>query len=174
MHRARDEREARLLAALNHPHIAAIYGIEDAGSTRALVMELAEGPTLLERMSQGPIPVDEALDVARQMSEALEYAHERGIVHRDLKPANVKVTPEGEVKLLDFGPGEGPRRRRRAAQGRFLAVPDAVAPGHAGRRHPGHRVLHVAGAGVTARARFNANGVLSAQLSAISWRRDRQ
>ncbi|MEE8218231.1 MAG: protein kinase, partial [Vicinamibacteria bacterium] len=100
---ARFEREARLLAALNHPHIAAIYGIEDAGSTHALVMELAEGPTLSERIAEGPMPVDEAMDVARQMAEALEYAHERGIVHRDLKPANVKLTPEGEVKLLDFG-----------------------------------------------------------------------
>ena len=100
---ARFEREARLLAALNHPHIAAIYGVEDMGATHALVMELAEGPTLQERIAEGPMPVDEALDVARQMAGALEYAHEHGIVHRDLKPANVKVTPEGEVKLLDFG-----------------------------------------------------------------------
>jgi Tol biopolymer transport system component len=100
---ARFQREARLLAALNHPHIAAIYGLEEAGSSRALVMEVAEGSTLLERLAQGPIPVDEALPIARQMAEALEYAHEKGIVHRDLKPANVKVTPDGEVKLLDFG-----------------------------------------------------------------------
>jgi len=100
---ARFEREARLLAALNHPHIAAIYGLEDAGASRALVMEVAEGSTLLARLAQGPIPVDEALPIARQMAGALEYAHEKGIVHRDLKPANVKVTPDGEVKLLDFG-----------------------------------------------------------------------
>jgi Tol biopolymer transport system component len=100
---ARFEREARLLAALNHPHIAAIYGVEEHGETRALVMELAEGPTLLDRLAQGPIPVDEALDLARQMAEALEYAHEKGIVHRDLKPANVNATRDGDVKLLDFG-----------------------------------------------------------------------
>jgi len=100
---ARFEREARLLAALNHPHIAAIYCIEDGGSSPALVMELAEGPTLSERIAAGPLPLDELLDLARQMAEALEYAHERGIVHRDLKPANVKLTPEGDVKLLDFG-----------------------------------------------------------------------
>ena len=100
---ARFEREARLLAALNHPHIAAIHGLEETGSTPALVMEMAEGSTLRERLTRGAIPVDEALDVARQMAEALEYAHEKGIIHRDLKPANVMVTPEGEVKLLDFG-----------------------------------------------------------------------
>jgi eukaryotic-like serine/threonine-protein kinase len=100
---ARFEREAQLLAALNHPHIAAIYGLEESGGTRALVMELVEGPTLAERILQGPIAVDEALPLARQVAEALEYAHERGIVHRDLKPANLKVTPDGAVKVLDFG-----------------------------------------------------------------------
>ncbi len=100
---ARFEREAQFLAALNHPNIAAIYGLEDSDSTRALVIELVEGPTLAERISQGPIPADEALPIARQIAEALEYAHERGIVHRDLKPANVKITPEGVVKVLDFG-----------------------------------------------------------------------
>jgi serine/threonine-protein kinase len=96
---ARFEREAKILASLNHPGIAAIYGVED----RALVMELVEGPTLAERMAQGPIPVEEALPIARQIAEALEYAHERNIVHRDLKPANVKITPEARVKVLDFG-----------------------------------------------------------------------
>jgi sugar lactone lactonase YvrE len=100
---ARFEREARLLAALNHPHIAALYGIEEQGAVRALVMEVAEGPTLLELLKRGAIPPDDALPMARQMAEALEYAHEKGIVHRDLKPANVKVTTGGEVKLLDFG-----------------------------------------------------------------------
>src|SRR5260221_6178785 len=92
-------REARVLASLNHPHIAAIYGVEE----RALVMELVEGPTLAERIAQGPIPLEEALPIARQIAEALEYAHEKAIVHRDLKPANIKVTPEGRVKVLDFG-----------------------------------------------------------------------
>src|SRR3974377_1189207 len=96
---ARFTREAQVLASLNHPNIAAIYGVEE----RALVMELVEGPTLAERISQGPMPVDEALPIARQIAEALEYAHERGIVHRDLKPANVKITPDGTLKVLDFG-----------------------------------------------------------------------
>src|SRR5437660_3354559 len=92
---ARFTREAQVLAALNHPNIAAIYGVED----RALVMELVEGETLAERIAAGLIPLDEALPVALQIAEALEYAHERGIVHRDLKPANIKLTPEGKVKV---------------------------------------------------------------------------
>jgi hypothetical protein len=96
---ARFSREAQVLASLNHPHIAALYGLEE----RALVMELVPGPTLAERISQGPIPLDEALSFAKQIAEALEYAHERGVVHRDLKPANIKITPEGVVKVLDFG-----------------------------------------------------------------------
>ncbi|HEX4544465.1 MAG TPA: protein kinase [Candidatus Acidoferrum sp.] len=100
---ARFEREAQFLAALNHPNIAAIYGLEDSGATRALVIELVEGPTVADRVAQGAIPVEEALPIARQIAEALEYAHERGIVHRDLKPANVKIKPDGTVKVLDFG-----------------------------------------------------------------------
>ena len=92
-------REARVLASLNHPHIAAIYGVED----RALVMELVEGPTLAERIAQGPIPLEETLPIARQIAEALEYAHEKGVVHRDLKSANVKLTADGQAKVLDFG-----------------------------------------------------------------------
>jgi eukaryotic-like serine/threonine-protein kinase len=100
---ARFQREAKLLASLSHPNIAAIYGFEDSGSTRALVMEMVEGPTLADRIRTGPIPTDETLRIARQIADALEYAHERGIVHRDLKPANVKVTQDDAVKVLDFG-----------------------------------------------------------------------
>jgi eukaryotic-like serine/threonine-protein kinase len=100
---ARFQREAKVLASLSHPNIATIYGLEDSGSTRALVMELVEGPTLADRIKQGPIPVDEAVRIARQIADALEYAHERGIIHRDLKPANVKVTNDDAVKVLDFG-----------------------------------------------------------------------
>jgi len=100
---ARLEREAHLLASLNHPNIAAIHGLEESNGVRALVMELVDGPTLAERIAQGPIPIDEALPIARQIAEALEYAHERGIIHRDLKPANVKLTGDGSVKVLDFG-----------------------------------------------------------------------
>ncbi len=100
---ARFQREAKVLASLNHPSIASIYGLEDSGSTHALVMELVEGPTLGDRIRSGPIPIDEALRIGKQICEALEYAHERGIVHRDLKPANVKVTADDAVKVLDFG-----------------------------------------------------------------------
>ncbi len=100
---ARFEREAQLLAQLQHPNIASIYGLEESGGVRALVMELVEGEDLSERLKRGPLPVDEALAVARQIAEALEAAHEKGIVHRDLKPANVKLTSEGKVKVLDFG-----------------------------------------------------------------------
>jgi len=101
---ARFERECRLLASLNHPHVASVLGLEDAGGAPALVMELVEGPTLAERIAKdGAIALPEALALARQVAEAVEYAHERGIVHRDLKPGNVKLTPEGAVKVLDFG-----------------------------------------------------------------------
>jgi serine/threonine protein kinase len=99
----RFRREAQVLASLNHPHIGAIYGFEDSGGVHALVMELVQGPTLADRIARGAIPVDEALPVAREIAEALEAAHDRGIIHRDLKPANIKVTPEGNVKVLDFG-----------------------------------------------------------------------
>jgi Tol biopolymer transport system component len=99
----RFEREARLLAQLNHPNIAHIYGMEASGETRALVMELVEGPTLAERLEAGPLPFKESLSFALQIAQALEEAHEKGIVHRDLKPQNVKLTPEGKVKVLDFG-----------------------------------------------------------------------
>jgi serine/threonine-protein kinase len=100
---ARFQREAEVLAALNHQNIANIYGVERAGSTTALVMELVEGSTLAERIARGPLRLHEALAIAKQIAEALESAHERGIVHRDLKPANVKVRDDGTVKVLDFG-----------------------------------------------------------------------
>jgi serine/threonine protein kinase len=100
---ARFEREAQVLASLNHSHIAHIHGLEEANGTRALVMELVEGPTLAERIAQRPIPLEEILPTAKQIAEALEYAHERGIIHRDLKPGNIKLTPDGQVKILDFG-----------------------------------------------------------------------
>jgi serine/threonine protein kinase len=101
--RTRFRREAELLATLNHPHIAAVYGLEEAGGLTALVLELVEGPTLADRLTQGAIPLDEALPIARQIAEALEAAHEKGIIHRDLKPANIKLRPDGTVKVLDFG-----------------------------------------------------------------------
>ncbi len=100
---ARFTREAQILASLNHPNIAAIYGIEEAEGTRALVLELVEGPTLADRIAKGPIPLDEALPIAKQIAEALEAAHEAGVIHRDLKPANVKVKDDDTVKVLDFG-----------------------------------------------------------------------
>jgi Tol biopolymer transport system component len=99
----RFKREAQILASLNHHNIAAIYGFEQSNGVQALVLELVEGPTLADRMAQGPIPVDEALSIARQIAEALEAAHEQRIIHRDLKPANVKLRPDGTVKVLDFG-----------------------------------------------------------------------
>ena len=99
----RFEREAKVLASLNHPNIGHIYGLEEAEGQKALVLELVEGPTLAERIKQGPIPVDEALPIAKQIAEALEAAHEQGIIHRDLKPANIKVKDDGTVKVLDFG-----------------------------------------------------------------------
>ena len=100
---SRFKREAELLASLNHPNIAAIYGFEDTSSTTALVLELVEGATLADRLARGPLPIDQSLDIARQLADALDAAHERGIVHRDLKPANIAITPNGTVKVLDFG-----------------------------------------------------------------------
>src|SRR5438876_7404249 len=100
---ARFKREAQVLASLNHPNIASIYGLEESNGFMALAMELVEGPTLADRLVSGPIPIDETLTIARQIAAALEAAHERSIIHRDIKPANIKVTDDATVKVLDFG-----------------------------------------------------------------------
>ena len=100
---ARFEREAKLLASLNHPNIAAIYGLEEHAGTHFLVLELIEGDTLGDRLNRGAIPLEDSLKLALQMADALEAAHDKGVIHRDLKPANIKVTPEGQLKVLDFG-----------------------------------------------------------------------
>jgi serine/threonine protein kinase/Tol biopolymer transport system component len=130
---SRFQREARVLASLNHPHIAAIYGLEESGGVSAIAMELVEGPTLADRLERGRIPVPEALAIAKQIAEALEYAHEKGIVHRDLKPANVKLRPDGVVKVLDFGlakaidPKEAPTATATGA-GVVMGTPAYMAP----------------------------------------------
>src|SRR5262245_54396358 len=100
---ARLEREARTLASLNHPNIAAIHGLETVDERKFIVMELVEGETLAARIKRGPIPLDETLEIARQLVHALEAAHDKNIIHRDLKPANIKVTRENKVQVLDFG-----------------------------------------------------------------------
>ena len=100
---ARFEREATVLASMRHPHIGAIYGIEDSDDVTALVMELVEGEDLSQRLERGPLAVAEALTIARQIAEALDAAHEQGIVHRDLKPANIRLQRDGTAKVLDFG-----------------------------------------------------------------------
>ena len=126
---SRFDREARLLASIDHPNIASVYGLEQLDGQPFLVMELVEGEDLAERLSRGPIPLHDALPFARQIAEALEAAHERGIVHRDLKPANVRLTPDGRVKVLDFGLAKLPGREAVApssssAQAVTLAHPD--------------------------------------------------
>ena len=144
---ARFRREAQVLASLNHPNIAHVYGLEQSDGVQALVMELVEGPTLADRISRGPVPVDDALAIAKQIAEALEAAHEQGIIHRDLKPANIKLRPDGTVKVLDFGIGEGARTDGHTGR-RDSITHDHVARhddwrGHAAR----HGRLHVAGTG---------------------------
>jgi eukaryotic-like serine/threonine-protein kinase len=121
-HVARFEREAQILASLNHPNIAAIYGVEHADGARALVLEFVDGPTLADRLAHGPLPIDEALSIARQIAEALRAAHEQGIIHRDLKPANVKIRPDGTVKVLDFGLAKLTQAQRVTVSGQRSAV----------------------------------------------------
>ena len=131
---ARFDREARTLAALNHPHIAQIHGFETAGGTPALVMEFVEGPTLDERIARGALPIDDAIIIARQIADALEAAHGQGIVHRDLKPANIKIRPDGTVKVLDFGlakalePIQGSGPISQAASGGMTHSPTITSP----------------------------------------------
>jgi hypothetical protein len=137
------QREARLLASLNHPHLAQLYSLEQDDNLHFLIMELVPGPTLAQRLEMGPLPLADALQLARQLAEALEAAHEQGVIHRDLKPANVKVTPEGRVKVLDFGlakliPAAGPTPRADPAitqEGFVLGTPAYMSPeqarGHA-------------------------------------------
>ena len=127
---ARFQREAQVLASLNHPNIASIYGLEESAGVRALVMELVEGSTLADQLQHGAVGLDEALGIARQIADGLEYAHERGIIHRDLKPANVKVRPDGTVKILDFGLAkalESPTGSASSSSGRRL--PEGSAEG---------------------------------------------
>ena len=144
---ARFSREAQTLASLNHPNIAHVYGLEGTG----LVMELVDGEDLAERLSRGPMPIDEALPVATQIVEALEAAHERGIVHRDLKPANIKVRARRRREGAGFRTGEsaGPRQRVRASRRQFAddAEPDVQVERVATRDYSRHRRIHVARAG---------------------------
>src|SRR5499426_1487081 len=123
---ARFKREAQLLASLNHPNIGAIYGFEDSDGVQALVLELVEGPTLADRIAEGPLPLDEAVPIAKQIAEALEAAHEQGIVHRDLKPANIKLRPDGSVKVLDFGLAKALAPNAGAASGGGLTVSPTI------------------------------------------------
>ena len=136
---ARFDREAKMLAALNHPNIAQIHGLEDSDGTTALIMELVEGPTLADRIEQGALPADEALGIAMQIAEALEAAHGQNIVHRDLKPANIKLRPDGTVKVLDFGIAKAlePDNLTTAPPSPMLTT-----PGHTGRRHSRHGCLY--------------------------------
>ncbi|HWI18116.1 MAG TPA: protein kinase [Vicinamibacterales bacterium] len=125
---ARFEREAKTLASLNHPHIAAIYGFEKSSGMHALVMELVEGEDLSQRIARGAIPMDEALPIAKQIAEALEAAHEQGIIHRDLKPANIKVRPDGTVKVLDFGLAKGVQDPKTSGPQDLLNSPTITMP----------------------------------------------
>jgi eukaryotic-like serine/threonine-protein kinase len=125
---ARLTREAQVLASLNHPNIAAIHGFEDEGDVHALVLELVEGPTLLDRIARGPIAIDEALPIARQIADALAAAHEYGVVHRDLKPANIKIRDDGTVKVLDFGLAKPFQDARSAQSGPEHPLPGLQSP----------------------------------------------
>ena len=148
---ARFQREAQVLAALNHQHIAQLYGFEEGAAgagprVRALVMELVEGSTLADRLARGPIPITEALPIARQIAEALHAAHDKGITHRDLKPANVALTLDGDVKVLDFGLAK-PDGAWWDERGGGIGDDHVPRADDQRRDNPGHRGLHVAGTG---------------------------
>ena len=169
---ARFTREAQTLASLNHPNIAHIHGLEESGGMRALVMELVEGEDLSQRITRGPIPVDEALPIAKQIAEALEAAHEQGIIHRDLKPANIKVRSDGTVKVLDFG-------LAKAMEPTGAMSPDAseVAHDHVTRDDderrddPRHGGIHEPGTGTGQACRISAaTSGRSAACSTRCWR----
>src|SRR5215471_9771495 len=127
---SRLQREAQLLASLNHPNIAQIYGLEQLGSSGCIVMELVDGETLSDRLKNGPLPLDEAIEVAKQIADALAAAHERGIIHRDLKPANIKLTSNGTVKVLDFGLAKAMASRSQTTE--LSAMPTMVSGSLAG------------------------------------------
>jgi serine/threonine protein kinase len=122
-------REAQTLAALNHPHIAQIYGLEDTGEGYALVMELVDGEDLAARVARGPMPIEDVVPIAEQMAEALEAAHEQGIVHRDLKPANVKIRSDGTAKVLDFGLAKVLEPSSRSTVTALASSPTMASPG---------------------------------------------
>ncbi len=159
---ARFEREAKTLASLNHPHIAAIYGFEKSSGMHALVMELVDGEDLSQRLARGAIPLQEALPIAGQIAEALEAAHQQGIVHRDLKPANIKLRPDGRVKVLDFGLAKMADPAGGSEPGRDELADAQRACDEAG-RHSRNGRLHVAGAGTWAAGR-SAHGYLGVRV----------
>jgi serine/threonine-protein kinase len=160
---ARFDREARLLASLNHPHIATLHGIEDCDGVRALVLELVEGDTLADIIARGPMQVREALRLAGQIADALDAAHAKGVIHRDLKPANIKVTPRRQVKVLDFG-------LAKAFAPSELDAGDSRSDGHprrdARRPRDRHRRLHESGTGARPVNR-QAHGHLGVRLCAL-------
>ena len=161
---ARFQREAKTLAALNHPNIAAIYGLEQADRVHALVMELVEGEDLSQRIARGAVPLDEALPIARQIAEALEAAHERGIIHRDLKPANIKLRPDGTVKVLDFGLAKAldPAPTSDLSQSPTLTTPAMTRMGVI----PRHGRVYVARAGA-GKSSTSARGHLGVRLRGV-------
>ena len=145
--KARFQREAKAISQLNHPNIASIHGFEDSDGVKALVLELVEGPTLAERIQEGPTPVEESIAIAKQIAEALEAGHEAGVIHRDLKPANIKLKDDGTVKVLDYGLAkalEGDAAT--TADTELSLVANAHPTRNAGRSRPRDRRIHEPGA----------------------------